>query len=82
MRGVNDAIERNEVAADIDAPALVETLMVVLCGVGLYAGYLRSYQVTSTVIDIVQQLLEGGFWQSTEKMTVVQPPHASTPSRA
>jgi AcrR family transcriptional regulator len=82
MRGVNDAIERHEVAADIDAPALVETLMVVLCGVGLYAGYLRSYQVTSAVIDMVQQLLEGGLGQSTEKMTVVQPPHASAPSNA
>lgn len=64
MRGVNDAIERHEVAADIDAPALVETLMVVLCGVGLYAGYVRSHQVTSTVIDMVQQLLEGGLWRT------------------
>ena len=43
-RVVDDAIARGEIAADIDAGALVETLLVVLCGVGFYAGYLRTYQ--------------------------------------
>jgi TetR/AcrR family transcriptional regulator, repressor for uid operon len=63
MRVVNDAIERGEVAADIDASALVETLLVVLCGVGFYAGYLRSYQEMEAVTEMLRQLLEGALWR-------------------
>jgi len=62
-RVVNDAIERREVAADIDACALVETLLVVLCGVGFYAGYVRSYEEMLAVTDVLRQLLEGALWQ-------------------
>ena len=62
-RVVNDAIERGEVAADIDASALVETLLVVLCGVGFYVGYLRSYQEMEAVIEMLRQLLEGALWR-------------------
>ncbi len=60
---VNDAIERGEVATDIDASALVETLLVVLCGVGFYAGYLRSYQEMEAVTEMLRQLLEGALWR-------------------
>lgn len=35
---VNDAIERGELAADVDVSSLAETLLVVLCGVGFYIG--------------------------------------------
>jgi len=59
---VNDAIERGEVAADVDASALVETLLVVLCGVGFYAGYVRSYEGTLAISDMLRQLLEGALW--------------------
>jgi AcrR family transcriptional regulator len=58
-RVVNEAIERQEVAADIDASALVETLLVVLCGVGFYAGYVRSYEEILAVSDVLRRLLEG-----------------------
>ncbi len=58
-RVVNDAIECGEVAADIDAPALVEALLVLCCGIGLYAGYVESDQRMLTLIDIVRQLLAG-----------------------
>ena len=60
---VNDAIERGEVATDIDASALVETLLVVLCGVGFYAGYLRSHQEMEAVTETLRQLLEGALWR-------------------
>ncbi len=60
---VNDAIEHREVAADIDAAALVETLLVVLCGVGFYAGYVRSYEEMLAVTDVLRQLLEGALWR-------------------
>jgi TetR/AcrR family transcriptional regulator, repressor for uid operon len=63
MRVVNDAIEHREVAADIDASALVETLLVVLCGVGFYAGYVRSHEEMLAVTDVLRQLLEGALWQ-------------------
>lgn len=36
MRIVNDAIGHGEVAAGIDAASLVESLLLVLYGVGLY----------------------------------------------
>jgi TetR/AcrR family transcriptional regulator, repressor for uid operon len=60
---VNDAIERGEVDADIDASALVETLLVVLCGVGFYAGYLRTHQEMEAVTETLRQLLEGALWR-------------------
>ncbi|OIN78642.1 TetR/AcrR family transcriptional regulator [Mycobacterium malmoense] len=63
MWAVSDAIERREVAADIDACALVETLLVVLCGVGFYAGYVRSYEEMLAVTDMLRQLLEGALWR-------------------
>jgi AcrR family transcriptional regulator len=62
-RAVNDAIERGELAPDIDASALVETLLVVLCGVGFYAGYVRSYEEMLAVTDVLRQLLEGALWR-------------------
>jgi TetR/AcrR family transcriptional repressor of uid operon len=60
---VDDAIERGEIAADIDASALVETLLVVLCGVGFYAGYVRSYEEMLAISDMLRQLLEGALWR-------------------
>ena len=63
MRVVNDAIGRGEIAADIDASALVETLLVVLCGVGFYAGYVQNYEEMLAVTDVLRQLLEGALWR-------------------
>jgi TetR/AcrR family transcriptional regulator, repressor for uid operon len=63
IRAVNDAIERGEITPDIDASALVETLLVVLCGVGFYAGYVRSYEHLLAVTDVLRQLLEGALWR-------------------
>lgn len=60
---VNDAIERGELKTDTDVPSLAETLLLVLCGVGFYAGYLRSYRKMQAVIDTLRQLLEGAFWR-------------------
>ncbi|MCV7378176.1 TetR family transcriptional regulator [Mycobacterium alsense] len=63
MRVVNDAIQRREVVADIDASALVEVLLVVLCGVGFYAGYVRSYEELLAISDVLRRLLEGALWR-------------------
>lgn len=58
-RFVNDAVERGELAADIDASALVEPLLVLGCGVGLYAGYVRSYPEMMAMTRMLRQLVEG-----------------------
>jgi len=63
MRVVNDAIGRGEIAADIDASALVETLLVVLCGVGFYAGHVQNFEEMLAVTDVLRQLLEGALWR-------------------
>jgi TetR/AcrR family transcriptional regulator, repressor for uid operon len=60
---VNEAIENGEVATDIDPAALVETLVVVLCGVGFYAGYIRSYEEILAVSGVLQRLLGGVLWR-------------------
>jgi TetR/AcrR family transcriptional regulator, repressor for uid operon len=61
MGVVNDAILRGEVATNVDASALVESMIVILCGVGLYAGYVRSYQEMLAVTGMLRQVLEGAF---------------------
>lgn len=61
-RVVRDAIERGEVVADIDASALVESLVVIMCGVGLYAGWVENYQQMLAVTGMLRKLMEGGLW--------------------
>lgn len=60
---VNDAIAHGEIAAGVDASAVVETLLVLLCGVGFYAGYVRSYEELLGISDMLRQLLEGALWR-------------------
>ena len=60
---VDDAIKRGELKTDTDVPSLAETLLMVLCGVGFYAGYLRNYQEMQAVTDTLRHLLEGAFWE-------------------
>lgn len=63
MRWVTDAIERGEIVSDFDASALVEAQLVLICGVGLYAGYVESYQQMLAVTEMLRQLLEGALWR-------------------
>src|SRR6185312_1779257 len=60
---VNDAIARGELVADTDVSTLTETLLMVLCGVGFYAGYLRPHHEMDTVTRSLQQLLAGDLWR-------------------
>ncbi|MEE6178995.1 TetR/AcrR family transcriptional regulator [Mycobacterium sp. 050134] len=61
---VKDAIKHREVSADVEPSALVETLLVVLCGVGFYSGYIRSHEEMLAVTEILRQLLEGALWRA------------------
>ena len=58
-RAVKDAIEHGELAFDVDVNSLVESLLVVLCGVGFYAGYVRSPKETDAITETLRQLLAG-----------------------
>ncbi len=58
-RVVNDAIEHGEIVTDFDASALVEALLVVICGVGLYAGYIQSPEAMLAITGVMRRLLEG-----------------------
>jgi TetR/AcrR family transcriptional repressor of uid operon len=60
---VLDAVESGEIADDIDVSALSETLLALLCGVGFYAGYLRSNDI-GPVTKMLGQLVAGALWQS------------------
>jgi AcrR family transcriptional regulator len=60
---VREAIESGEVADDIDGSALSESLLVLLGGVGFYAGYLRPDDI-GPVTRMLHQLLAGALWRS------------------
>jgi len=61
---VNDAIERGEVSADMDGPALTETLLMLLAGVGFYAGYVRRPHLEMEAVNAtLRQLLAGALWR-------------------
>jgi TetR/AcrR family transcriptional repressor of uid operon len=60
---VEDAIESGELASDTDVYSLTETLLVVLCGVGFYAGYVRSPKETETFTETLRELLAGALWR-------------------
>lgn len=63
-RVVNEAIEKGEIDPAIDASALIETLLVVMCGAGFYAGFVQSYPEFQPITDMLGQLLEGALFQS------------------
>lgn len=56
---INDAIGRGEIVTDVDATVLAEALLVLVCGVGLYAGYVESPETLLALVGVMRQLLEG-----------------------
>lgn len=70
---VNDAIGRGELARDVDVNLLVEALLVVLCGVGFYAGYLRTPEELATNVQTLRRLLTGEIWRSRVELSADPP---------
>jgi len=58
-RAVKDAIDHGELTFHVDVTSLVETLLVVLCGVGFYAGYVRSPKEMDAITETLRHLLAG-----------------------
>ncbi len=64
VSAVSDAIESGEVARDTDAAALAEALLMMLCGVGFYAGFVGSYQEVENILGTLRQLIAGSLWRA------------------
>ncbi|WP_085239462.1 TetR/AcrR family transcriptional regulator [Mycobacterium europaeum] len=61
VRAVDAAIGRGEIPADLEASALVEALVVLMCGVGLYAGFVQTPDALLAITGMMRRLLEGAF---------------------
>lgn len=59
---VKDAIEHGELASGTDVDLLVEALLIVLCGVAFYAGYVRSPEEMAANTETLRRLLAGELW--------------------
>ena len=64
---INGAIESEELTVESDVGALVEMLLAVLWGVGLYAGFVgSSHEELKAVINQLRRLFVGNLWHLTE----------------
>jgi AcrR family transcriptional regulator len=63
VRAVAGAIERGELAGHTEVYSLTETLLIVLCGVGFYAGYVQDPKEMKAVTDTLRQFLGGTLWR-------------------
>lgn len=63
---VSDAAERGQLAADADAAALVEMLLVLMFGMGFYAGFVGTDAEVGAVLDKFQRLLSNELWNLQE----------------
>jgi AcrR family transcriptional regulator len=54
---INGAIVRGELPADPDVPAMVDTLLVILWGIGFYAGFVATQAQLAGVMQQLRQLL-------------------------
>lgn len=61
---VHDAVERGELTAGIQVAPLAEALLLVLCGVGFYVGFVGSYREMADIIAALRQLMAGTLWKS------------------
>ncbi|KAA0117303.1 TetR/AcrR family transcriptional regulator [Mycolicibacterium sp. P9-22] len=59
---VSDAAESGQLAADADAAALVEMLLVLMFGMGFYAGFVGTDDEVAAVLDKLQRLLSNNLW--------------------
>ena len=59
---VREAIDSGELAPGVDTDSLAESLLLMLCGVGFYAGFVGSYQEVENIIDTLRRLIGGRLW--------------------
>lgn len=61
-RSVTEALECGELASGIDGDRLAEALLLMLCGVGFYAGFVGSFQEVENILGTLRQLIGGSLW--------------------
>jgi AcrR family transcriptional regulator len=66
VSAVTGAIERGELAADTNVPALVSLLLATLWGMAFYAGFVGTHQELEALVDQMRQVLTGKVWQLSE----------------
>jgi AcrR family transcriptional regulator len=59
---VNDAIERGELTTDTDVKYLVEMLVVVMWGMGFYAGFVGDHEELAAVVHKFELLMANKLW--------------------
>lgn len=64
VSAIDDAIASGELAPDTDAAVLAEALVMMLCGVGFYAGFVGSYSEVENILGTLQQLIAGTLWRA------------------
>jgi AcrR family transcriptional regulator len=62
---VNDAIASGELSPDSDAGAIVEMLVAVMWGMGLYAAYVGARDDLDAIVNRFELLLANQLWQLT-----------------
>ncbi|MCF6390485.1 TetR/AcrR family transcriptional regulator [Mycobacterium sp. MBM] len=65
---VSDAAEGGQLAEGADAAALVEMLLVLMFGMGFYAGFVGTDAEVEAVMDKLQKLLASQLWTLQEPM--------------
>lgn len=60
---LGDAIQRGELDTSTDISSLTEMLVMVLCGVGFYAGFVGNRQQVDTTTERLRDMLAGTLWQ-------------------
>lgn len=63
---VSEAVANGELSDEADASALVEMLLVLMFGMGFYAGFVGTDTEVSAVLDKLQRLLSNELWQLQE----------------
>ncbi|MCV7212074.1 TetR/AcrR family transcriptional regulator [Mycolicibacterium canariasense] len=63
---VSEAVARGELGAGSDPEILVEMLLVLMFGIGFYAGFVGTDAEVAAVVDKLQRLLANNLWRLEE----------------
>ena len=64
VSAINDAVASGELAPDADSAALAEALVMLICGIGFYVGFVGSYAAVENILGTLQQLIAGSLWRA------------------